>query len=83
MKARRPSSCSLRISTSTPATRLISATTSSRFAASRIAAVATVRIASAPISWASRTWVATTSATSSIFSRSIAPSCCEALPMRV
>jgi sugar phosphate isomerase/epimerase len=52
----------------------IACTTSSRFRASRIAAVATGRITFAPSSSARRTWVATTSATSSIFAWSIAPS---------
>ena len=65
--ARRPSSCSLRISTGRPHARVISSTTSSRLAASRIAAVATMRIASASSSSASRTWVATASATSATF----------------
>ena len=83
MKAKRPSSSSLRTSTSTPASRLISATTLSRFLASRIAAVATVLIASAPSSSASLRWVATASAISATFSAAILPLRFDALSMRV
>ncbi len=83
MKAKRPSSSSLRTSTSTPASRSISATTLSRFLASRIAAVATVLIASAPSSSASRRWVATASAISATFSAVILPLRRDALSMRV
>ncbi len=78
MKASRPSSSSLRISTSTPAASPMRLAASSAFFASRIAAVATIRIASAPSSSASRTCVATTSAISSIFSSVI-----RALALRV
>ena len=83
MKARRPSSSSLRISTGTPECLAIFAATASPLPASRTAAVATARISSAPSSRARRTWVATTSATSSIFSGTIAPSSPIALLIRV
>ena len=83
MKERRPSSSSLRTSTSTPAALPISFAARSPLLASRTAAVATARIVSAPSSRASRTWVATTSATSSTLSGQIAPSASIALLMRV
>ena len=83
MKASRPSSSSLRTSTSTPAASSISSTTLSRFLASRIAAVATALITSAPISSASRTWVVTASATSATFSAVIEPFLLAPLPIRV
>ena len=83
MKARRPSSSSLRISTGTPEASAIVAATASPLPASRTAAVATARIVSAPSSRARRTWVATTSTTSSIFSGTIAPSSSIALLIRV
>ncbi len=83
MKERRPSSFSLRTSTSTPETSEIAWITSSRLRASRMAAVATGLITSAPSSSARRTWVATTSPTSWIFGCSIAPSASSALLIRV
>ena len=83
MKESRPSSSSLRISTSTPAASPIAFAARSPLLASRTAAVATARIVSAPSSRASRTWVATTSATSSTFSGRISPSSPIALLIRV
>ena len=83
MNESRPSSSSLSISTGTPAASPIASATSSPLLASRIAAVATARIVLRAELAASRTWVATTSATSSIFSRRIAPSPSIALLIRV
>ena len=83
MNASRPSSSSLRISTSSPAAVAIRFAASSAFFASRTAAVATIRIASAPSSSARRTWVVTTSASSAIFSSVILPLRLESLSKRV
>ena len=81
--ASRASSCSSRISTSTPASSRMPVQNASPLLQLRIACVATARSACAPSRSAAARCSATTAATSAIFGAAIAGSARRQLPMRV